>query len=64
MRLSLTEQKVKSLRRRDRALSSGGAALMKAEPKLSRSVLVLIMRQVELTTVNGGGAHLSPLNSH
>ena len=49
MRLSSTEQKVKSLRRRDRALTSGGAALMKAEPKLSRSVLALIKRQVELT---------------
>ena len=36
---------------------------MKAEPKFSRSVLVLIKRQVELITVRGGGAHLLPRNS-
>jgi hypothetical protein len=63
MRLRSTEQKVKSLRRRDRALSSGGAALMKAEPKLSRSVLALIKRQIELTIAGCGSGNLSSLNS-
>jgi hypothetical protein len=68
MGLSSTKQKMKSprerLSRRGHALSSGGAALIKPEAKLSQwGEGAYVKRQVALTRAGGGGGQLSPPNS-